>query len=132
MNDITRKRIMRKLDSLPDEALYEVVDYIDFIEKRHGVGNESPSPLQRLAEGVEDVLRAGKVPVAAIKGTMQAIDAAGKVMNGISAAGHSVVDELQKVAEPHGEKDSVDEENERQTDQRAAPADDDESQPSGA
>ncbi len=96
MNDITRKRIMRKLENLPDEVLYEIVDFIDFVEVRHGTGKRSASPLQRLAEGVEDAMRVGKLPVSAIKGTMNVVDGAGKVVEGIASAGQSVFDELQK------------------------------------
>lgn len=98
MNDVMRKRIQRKLENLPDEVVYQVVDYIDFLERKYGSEKLAPTPLQKLAEGVEDVLRAGKVPVAAIRGTMQAVDAAGRMMSGVSAAGKAVVDEIQKVA----------------------------------
>ena len=96
MNDITRKRILRKLENLPEEILYEVVDFIDFVENRHGTGKVTPSPLQRLAEGVEDVMRVGKLPVSAIKGTMNVMDGAGKVVEGIASAGQTVFDEIQK------------------------------------
>ena len=96
MNDITRKRILRKLENLPEEVLYEVVDFIDFVENRHGTGKVTPSPLQRLAEGVEDVMRVGKLPVSAIKGTMNVVDGAGKVVEGIASAGQTVLDEIQK------------------------------------
>ncbi len=110
MNDVMRKRIQRKLENLPDEVVYQVVDYLDFLERKYGSEKLAPTPLQKLAEGVEDVLRAGKVPVAAIKGTMQAVDAAGRMMSGVSAAGKAVVDEIQKVAasEPAEEEQQQD------------------------
>jgi len=98
MNDITRKRIMRKLENLPDEVLYEVVDFIDFVENRHGTGKVSPSPLQRLAEGVEDVMRVSKIPVSAIKGTMNVVEGAGKVVEELASAGQTVLEEIQKAA----------------------------------
>ncbi len=103
MNDVMRKRIQRKLENLPDEVVYQVVDYIDFLERKYGREKLAPTPLQKLAEGVEDVLRAGKVPVAAIRGTMQAVDAVGRMMSGVSAAGKAVVDEIQKVAASESE-----------------------------
>ncbi len=99
MNDVMRKRIQRKLENLPDEVVYQVVDYLEFLERKYGTDEVQASPFQKLAEGVEDVLRASKVPVAAIKGTMQAVEAAGKVASGVSAAGKAVVDEIQKVAD---------------------------------
>ncbi len=94
MNEFLRKRIERKLDSLPDERVYQVLDYIEFLESRYAARTPSPSPLQRLAETVEDTLRAGRLPVTAIKGTMDAMGAAGRVMSGLAAAGKAVVDEV--------------------------------------
>jgi hypothetical protein len=121
MNDITRKRILRKLENLPEEVLYEVIDFIDFVENRHGTGRVSPSPLQRLAEGVEDVMRVGKLPVSAIKGTMNVMDGAGKVVEGIASAGQTVFDEIQKATadvlpEVAPEKPSASDEGEQDAD----------------
>ena len=95
MNEFLRKRIERKLDSLPDERVYQVLDYIEFLESRYAArsGGE-PSPFQKLAETVEDTLRAGKISVSAIGKTMDAMSAAGRVMSGLAAAGKSVVDQV--------------------------------------
>jgi len=38
-------------------------------------------------------MRAGKLPIKAISGTMGLMDSAGKVMKGVAAAAQSVVDE---------------------------------------
>ncbi len=90
-----KKRIERKLEALPDERVYQVLDYIEFLESKYAARTpEAPSPLQRLAETVEDTLRAGRVSASAIKGTMDAMGAAGRVMSGIAAAGKAVVDEV--------------------------------------
>ena len=95
MNEFLRKRIERKLDSLSDERVYQVLDYIEFLESRYAARSpKAPSPLQRLAETVEDTLRAGRVPVTAIKGTMDAMGAASRVMSGLAAAGKAVVNEV--------------------------------------
>lgn len=95
MNEFLRKRIDRKLETLPDERVYQVLDYIEFLESRYGATSaEPPSPLQRLAETVEDTLRAGRVSASAIKGTMDAMAAAGRVMSGLAAAGKAVVDQV--------------------------------------
>lgn len=95
MNEFLKKRIERKLDALPEERVYQVLDYLEFLESKYAARTpEGPSPLQRLAETVEDTLRAGRVSATAIKGTMDAMGAAGRVMSGLAAAGKAVVDEV--------------------------------------
>jgi hypothetical protein len=103
MNEFLRKRIERKLDTLPEERVYQVLDYIEFLESRYAARTPTqPSPLQRLAETVEDTLRAGRMSTSAIKGTMDAMAAAGRVMSGLAAAGKAVVDEVAGRPEPPG------------------------------
>lgn len=95
MNEFLKKRIHRKLDTLSDERVYQVLDYIEFLESKYAAQSPPPpSPLQRLAETVEDTLRAGRVSASAIKGTMDTMAAAGRVMGGLAAAGKAVVDEV--------------------------------------
>jgi hypothetical protein len=98
MDELLKKRILRKLDGLSDEKALQVLDYIEFMQSRYGE-RSSASPLQKIADSVEDTLRAGRAPIAAIKGTMGVFDAAGRVMQGLADAGRSVVDELQKPAD---------------------------------
>ena len=99
MNDVMRKRILRALENLPDEVLFQVMDYIEFVEKKYGTGKEQPNPFQRFAEGVQGAMRAGKLPIDAIKGTMSVMDAAGRVVDGVAEAGKSVMGEIQKAAD---------------------------------
>ncbi len=95
MNEFLRKRIERKLDSLPDERVYQVLDYIEFLESRYGGRTApAPSPFQKLAETVEDALRAGRLSAGAIKGTMDVMSTAGRLMSGLAAAGKAVVDQV--------------------------------------
>jgi hypothetical protein len=95
MNEFLKKRIDRKLETLSDERVYQVLDYIEFLESKYAAqASATPSPLQRLAETVEDTLRAGRVSASAIKGTMDTMAAAGRVMGGLAAAGKAVVDEV--------------------------------------
>ncbi|MBI3981316.1 MAG: hypothetical protein HY337_00265 [Gemmatimonadetes bacterium] len=100
MNEIMRKRVLRILENLPDETAYQVLDYLEFLESKHGTGAKNASPLQRLAEGVEDTLRATRVPAAAIRGTMNVVDAAARLMDGLASAGRAAVEELGKTAAP--------------------------------
>lgn len=102
MNEFLKKRIERKLDTLPDERVYQVLDYIEFLESKYAARtNNEPTPFQKLAETVEDTLRAGKVSVSAIKGTMDAMSAAGRVMSGLAAAGKSVVEQVAPQKDPN-------------------------------
>jgi hypothetical protein len=101
MNEFLWKRIERKLAALPDDRVYQVLDYVEFLEARYATqGEASPSPFQKLAEKVEDTLRAGRVPVSAIKSTMDAMSAAGRLMSGLAAAGRAVVDEVAGAPKP--------------------------------
>jgi len=100
MNDIFRERIVRRLESLPDEIAYQVLDYIEFLEGRHGTGAREPGALQKIAEGVQDTLRAARLPAVAVRGTMDAMEAAGRLMRGVAAAGKAAVDEMQSSSKP--------------------------------
>lgn len=95
MNEFLKKRIERKLDALPDERVYQVLDYIEFLESKYAERTSNqPSTFQKLAETVEDTLRAGRMGASAIRGTMDAMSAARNVMSGLAAAGKSVVDQV--------------------------------------
>ena len=95
MNEFLKKRMERKLETLSDERVYQVLDYIEFLESKYAAKTSAePSPFQRLAETVEDTLRAGRVSASAIKGTMDVMSAAGRVMDGLAAAGKAVVDQV--------------------------------------
>ena len=95
MNEFLKKRIDRRLESLPDERVYQILDYIEFLESKYAAKtNSEPGPFQKLAETVEDTLRAGRMSAGAIRGTMDAMSAASRVMGGLAAAGKSVVDQV--------------------------------------
>lgn len=101
MNEFLRQRIERKLESLPETRVYQVLDYIEFLESKYAErAPEQPSTFQKLAETVEDTLRAGRVSASAIKGTMDAMSAAGRMMSGLAAAGKAVVDEVTGAGPP--------------------------------
>jgi hypothetical protein len=94
MDELLRERILRRLENLPNDKAYQVLDYIEFLESKFG-NRSGPSTLEKIADRVEDTLRAGRVSVSAIKGTRDVFDAAGRVMQGLADAGKTVVDELQ-------------------------------------
>lgn len=106
MNDALRDRILRHLEPLPDERAYQVLDYIEFLESRFGSRSQPSGLLARITETVEDTMRAGKIPIRAISGTISVVDSAGRVMKGLAAAGKAVVDEAVKAAEGSGRAQS--------------------------
>ena len=99
MNDLLKQRIARLLDSLSDERGYQILDYIEFLDSKYAERGRPSGILARITETVEDTMRAGKLPIQAISGTMGIMDGAAKVMKGLAAAGQAVVDEAVKAAE---------------------------------
>lgn len=99
MNDLLRQRILRALETLGDERAYEVLDYIEFLSSKYAERARPTGLLAKLTETVEDTMRAGKLPLQAISGTMGLMDSAAKVMKGLAAAGQAVMEEAVKVAE---------------------------------
>jgi len=99
MNDILRERLIRKLDTLPEERVYQILDYIDFLESKYAPKvSTAPNPLKRFAEGVEDTLRAGKMSANVIGGTMNVMHKAVGVLTDVANAGKSVATEIAGVA----------------------------------
>ena len=70
MNESLRDRILRRLDALPDERGYQVLDYVEFLESKYADKTaQTPNLFQRFTEGVEDSLRAGRVSASTIAET---------------------------------------------------------------
>ena len=101
MNAFLRDRILRKLETLPDERLYQVLDYVEFLDSKYAE-RQSPPPgiFTRFAETVEDQLRAGRVSASAISETMNLMNRAMGVLNGVAAAGKSVANDIVSAARP--------------------------------
>lgn len=106
MHDILKDRILRRLETLPEERLYHVLDYIEFLESKYAQ-RQAPAPnvLQRFAEGIEDTLRAGNVSAKTAAeamgfmskaiGVLSTVAAAGaSVASGVAAAGASVANDI--------------------------------------
>lgn len=94
-NEFLRDRINRKLAALPDERLYQVLDFVEFLETKYAAEPAAASNLfQRFAEGVEDRLRQGKVSATTIAETMNLMHRAIGVLNDVTAAGKSVASDI--------------------------------------
>jgi hypothetical protein len=99
VNDILMQRIQRKLESLSDERGYQILDYVEFLESKFAERASPTGIFAKFTETVEDTMRAGKLPIQAISGTMGVMESAAKVMKGFAAAGKTVVDEAMRASE---------------------------------
>jgi hypothetical protein len=101
MHDALRKRLLRKIESLPDEQIYQVLDYIEFLESKYAMDAAGQaSGLQKFAEGLEDKMRRRAVSPSTIREAFQLISAADRVLSGVSTAGKQILADLTDVAEP--------------------------------
>ena len=96
MNEILRDRLLRKLETLSEEKVYQVLDYVEFLESKYAERPAGAPAFQKVAETLEDTMRAGRVPITIIKGTMDAVGKAGKFFEGLAAAGKAAVEEARK------------------------------------
>ena len=96
MNDVLAERVRRKLETLPEEQAYQVLDYIEFLESKYAQRAAGAPAFQKVAETLEDTLRAGRVPVNIIRGTMDAVGKAGRFLEGLAAAGKAAVEDATK------------------------------------
>jgi hypothetical protein len=94
MNQTLRDRILRKLDELPDERGYQLLDYVEFMESKFaGKTAVAPGVFERFAEGVEDTLRAGKVSASTIAETMGLLNKAMNVLGGVAETGKTIAND---------------------------------------
>ena len=96
MNELLRERIRLRLEALPDEQAYQVLDFIEFLESKYAQRAARPAGFQKVAETLEDTMRAGRVPVKIIRGTMDAVGKAGRILEGLAAAGRAAMEKPEK------------------------------------
>lgn len=95
MNEFLKERILRRLEALPDERVYQVLDYVEFLESKYAERKPSePNVVQKFAEGVQDTLRAGNVSAQAISETMGYMSKAMGILAGAKAAAESVANDV--------------------------------------
>jgi hypothetical protein len=93
MNEVMRDRIWRKLQVLPDAQLYQVLDYIEFLETKYAREQaRKPDSIQRFAEKLEDSMRMRSVAPKVISGTVGAIGTARKMMRSVTDVGRDLID----------------------------------------
>ena len=95
MHDVLRTRLLRKIETLPEEQIYQVLDYIEFLESKYARElTQEASGLQKMAEKLEDRLRKRAVSPATLREAFQLISAADKALQGVTKAGKQLLDEL--------------------------------------
>ena len=100
MNEQLQQRILRRLETLADERGYQILDFVEFLESKYAERAAPTNLFAKISEGIEDTMRAARIPIRAISGTTGLMDSAGKVMKGVAAAASSVVDEALQAAAP--------------------------------
>lgn len=106
MHDVLRNRLLRKIESLPDGQIYQVLDYIEFLEAKYA-GEEverEASGFQRFAEKIEDGLRKRTVSPGNIREAFQLLAAADRVLSNVSAKGRKFLEDLNDAREPREEE----------------------------
>jgi hypothetical protein len=99
MHEHLRDRITRKLDALSDERGYQVLDFIEFLEAKYtDQQRQAQGVLTRFAEAVEDRMRAGRVSTATIAETMNLMNRAMRVLDGVTTAGKNVANDIASTA----------------------------------
>lgn len=105
MEEVTRKRIVRMLERLPEEQLYQVLDYIEFLELKYArAAARKPDAFQEFAERVEDQLRVRSLAPKAMKGTMRLMSGAGRVLDGVRDIGKGLTDPVSRNGPETGRK----------------------------
>lgn len=100
MEDVTRKRILRRLEALPPEQLYQALDFIEFLEAKYArEAARKPDAFQQFAERVEDQMRVRSLAPRAMKGTMKIMSTAGKVFDGVRDLGRDLSRESREAVE---------------------------------
>jgi hypothetical protein len=99
MNPYVRDRINRKLETLSDERLYQVLDYVEFLEAKYA---EKPAPVtnvfQRFTDGGEDTLRAGGLAVGTVSEAMGFLNKAMGVLNDVAQTTKTVATDVVSTA----------------------------------
>jgi hypothetical protein len=98
MHDVLRQRLWRHIEALPEEQLYQALDYIEFLSSKYARDAVRPaaSPLQRFGERLEDKMRGQRLGFRTIRGTLEAMGSADRVVSGIADAGRTIWREVEE------------------------------------
>ncbi len=95
MHDVLRTRLLRSIESLPEDQVYQVLDYIEFLQSKYAPAEAAGATgLQGFAENLEDKLRKKALSPNTLREAFQLISAADRVLSGVSNAGKKLLGEL--------------------------------------
>ena len=95
MYDVLRDRIWRNLEALPEDKLYQVLDYIEFLTSKYSREPVRPAtPFQKFGERLEDRLRGNRVGLDVIRSTLGVVGTADRMVSGLTEAGRSLIREV--------------------------------------
>ena len=97
MHDLLRERLWRNLEALPEDRLYQVLDYIEFLTSKYARDGVKPSgsPLKRFGDRLEDSMRLNGVGMSAIRGTLGVVGTADRVVTDLAQAGRSLLKDVE-------------------------------------
>jgi hypothetical protein len=108
MHDVLRQRLLRRIETLPEAQIYQVLDYVEFLESKYARELKAEaSGLQKLAEGLEDRMRKRAMNPATLREAFQLIAAADRVLAGVSSAGKQLLNEIGAMGDVPVEKGPV-------------------------
>ena len=102
MHEVLRQRLLRRIETLPESQIYQVLDFIEFLESKYAKEGApvEPSMLQKFAEGLEDGMRKKAMNPANLREAFQLISAADRVLSGVSSAGKQILADLNSATAP--------------------------------
>ncbi len=97
MNEVLKERLRRHIEALPEGQVYQVLDYIEFLSSKYARDAIRPpsSGFQKFGERLEDKLRGKSVGLRAIRGTLDAVGTADRMVSGLTSAGRSILREVE-------------------------------------
>lgn len=124
MHDVLHNRVLRKIESLPEEQIYQILDYIEFLESKYSPAamEKQASGFQRLGEGIEDGLRKRSFNPSNLREAFQVIAAADRALSGVAKAGRKMLGELAEGVTGGGSEDRDRDGESSSRDDEAAPS----------
>ena len=98
MSQHIRDRIQRKLATLGDDRLYQILDFVEFLELKYPAAQPAPAaaanPLQKFADGVEDRLRTTGLAASTVAEAMGFLNKAVGVLGKAATAAQSAAQQM--------------------------------------
>lgn len=105
MHDVLRQRLLRRIESLPEAQVYQVLDFIEFLESKYAREVQvEASGLQKIAENLQDRMRKKAMNPETLREAFQLIAVADRALSGVSTAGRQILKDLGTAIDPPEER----------------------------